>query len=100
MGFLGKIGQFAGNALKKVGEIGSNVVSKVGNLVIPAYRAANAATSGLIGKAIENIPVVGGIAKSIGKVLGNANTMNKISGGLQRVGAAGSVIGGLASKFG
>jgi hypothetical protein len=100
MGFLGKVANFAGNALKKVGQIGGQVIGKVAHMAVPTYRAANSATGGLIGNTLNSLPVVGGIVKSIGKVLGNSNTMNKLSNGFGKIGAAGSVIGGLASKFG
>lgn len=98
-GFLKKVGSFAGDALRKVGHVGSQVVSKVAHLAVPAYRAANSVTGGLLGNAIESIPVVGGVAKTIGKVLGNTNLMNKISGGLQKIGAAGQTISSVANSL-
>lgn len=72
MGFLNWIG----NGLRKVGQIGGNVIRGIASIAVPAYRAANNATGGALGHFIEGLPVVGGIAKSIGSVLGNANTMN------------------------
>jgi hypothetical protein len=44
MGFLGKVANFAGNALKKVGQIGGQVIGKVAHLAIPVYRATTMAS--------------------------------------------------------
>jgi hypothetical protein len=100
MGFLGKIANFASSALKKVGQIGGEVIGKVAHMGVPIYRAANAASGGFIGNALNSLPVVGGIVKPLRKVLGNPNTMNKLSNGFGNIGAAGSIVGGLASKLG
>ena len=90
--WLKKVGNFAGSALQKVGQLGGNVVSKIGSFVKPVYDAANNASGGLIGHAIESIPVVGGIAKAIGGALNNPGLMNGISNGFNRMGAVGSAI--------
>ena len=102
MGFwnaLGKVGSWVGNAVKKVGDFGGNVVNKIGSFVKPAYDAANNATGGLIGNAIESIPVVGGIAKAIGGALNNPGFMNGVSNTFGRMSGAGNALQGVGDKL-
>lgn len=96
MGWLSSIGNFAGNALSKIGSFGAGVVGKIGSLGVPIYRAANAASGGLIGNALESIPGVGGILKTVGQKLGDPGFLNSATNAFRGIGAAGAGLSKLA----
>ena len=100
LNFVSKVGQFAGGALRKVGEIGSHVISKIGSIGVPVYRAINNFSNGLIGDAIESIPKYGGLLKTVGKYLGDANFMNKAANVASRIGMAGGALEHVARGVG
>lgn len=100
LNFLGKVGSFAGNALRKVGDFGSAVVSKVGSFGVPVYNAANRASGGLIGNFLDNIPVVGPVIKAIGGKLNDPTFMNSAQNVFNRVGAAGGALSKVSEGVG
>ena len=83
MGIFGRIGQLAGGALRKFGEIGKEALHKFG-AVKSAYNNVNNAFGGVIGNALNSIPVAGPILKSIGNYLDRKETFKTLENVLDR----------------
>ena len=84
MGIFGKIGGF----FKKIGQFGGHVINKIGEFK-NVYDGVNNATGGMMGKAIESLPVVGGHLKTAGDLLKGAGaTGNVISAARERYGGS------------
>lgn len=95
MSFLRKVGQFGGNVLRAVGRIGGQVVSRVG-LVKSIYDGVNEGTGGMIGKTLENLPLVGGALKFAGQVAGNQKALDKIGGVFGKIEQTGAMLNSFA----
>lgn len=95
--FGSKVMDLGGAALRKVGEFGSNVLAKVGDLP-GLYAKVNDASGGLIGRTLENLPIVGGAIKSISGMLnGGQGLVNGLQSGASALSGLGGTLQGAAA---
>jgi hypothetical protein len=88
-----KILDLGGSALRKVGELGSSALSAVGNLP-GLYAKVNDATGGLIGRTLENLPVIGPAVKSVSSMLnGGYGLVNGLKSGVAAISGFGNTLG-------
>lgn len=79
---FGNIIKWAGGAAKKFGEVAGEGLKKFGS-VKSAYNSVNNAFGGVLGRAIESIPMAGPILKGIGQFLDNKESMKKLVGTIE-----------------
>lgn len=96
MGIFGRIGQTLGTGLRKFGELGGAAVNRIGD-VKRAYDAANRATGGVIGHALESLPVVGPVLKAGGNFLKSQSNLAGVANAMGRARVYGADIHKLAS---
>ena len=88
---FGKIGSFLGGAISKVGHFGGQLLGKVG-VIKHAYNSVNNSFGGLIGRALESIPMAGPVLGSIGKFLDNKEGMKTMVNSLKRADVYGNEV--------
>ena len=98
MGWFGKIGQIAGGALRKFGEVGKEALSKFG-AIKHSYNNINSAFGGVIGNALNSIPVAGPILKSIGNYLDRKETFKTLENVLDHSRVYGQSFEALGNKI-
>lgn len=83
MGLFGRITSAVGNGVRMFGHFGGTALNKIGQ-VKGIYDRINHSMDGIIGQALESIPVVGPVLKKVGSFLNDSGAMGTVRGVLSK----------------
>ena len=84
--FWKKIGSFIGKAAKTIGQFGGAALSKIGAIKW-GWDGKNGLTGGMLGKAVEGIPVIGGAWKAGGDLLKLTHGAKNVNDAVSNIGS-------------